>query len=468
MKAYATMSSNRSVKTLCILTFHLSVVLQLTYSFSPTIQLSALVRRRTLQTTSATSTSHDFAAADTSASHDGALSKIAKQKKRKKTSHTKWVACSSTTEVTRAIEMYAKEGDVVAELGSQLRESSTALCEVIGPDGKAVLVDIERKFPNEKKGQLRTRAMRREGDEVEFYTDRATFVETRGFEFWRDALFFQTTSTERPQYNVLVVDVSTVAGNDLDLTCISLVKEFLALNHGGFDDKDGDEECRAVIVKSGSLHNMARRLYHAQRIISGAQSIDDRYKYTQRHSSIVGAVGVKQYRETIPFVVREGDVCVEVGCHLGTTTTLIHEAAAANRESGDHSIDNINGNFAGNKIDNRGCLGVDVGSSIIKSARKKYPQLSFEVGDGFKTGSLARMKEKHFGNNTENTNYDVVYVDIGGLSGSEGLLEAVSLLSSISNSLEPRCIVIKSLCIRRLASCLVPFSEVWRKDNNML
>ena len=164
-------------------------------------------------------------------------------------------------------------------------------------------------------------------------------------------------------------------------------------------------------------------------------------------------------------------MCVEVGCHLGTTTTLIHEAAAANRESGDHSIDNINGNFAGNKIDNHnggGCLGVDVGSSIIKSARKKYPQLSFEVGDGFKTGSLARMKEKHFGNNTENTNYDVVYVDIGGLSGSEGLLEAVSLLSSISNSLEPRCIVIKSLCIRRLASCLVPFSEVWRKDNNML
>ena len=360
-------------------------------------------------------------------------------KQRKQKNKSQWIACTSTTEVTRAIERYVHNGDVVAELGSQLRESSKALCEAIGPSGKAILVDVERKFPNEKKGQKRTLAMRREGDDSDFYTDRATFVQIQTFEFWRDALFFRN---DRQKYNVLIVDISTVAGNDLELTCISLVREFLALNHGS---GAVDNPCRAVIVKSGSLHNLARRLHHAQRIISGTDSID-----CSRHStSIIGAVGVKQYRETIPFVVKVGDVCVEVGCHLGTTTTRIDEAARG-RERGC-------------------CIGVDVGSHIIKSARKKHPNLSFHVGDGFKTGALTRLKETDpAAENDDNDElervFDIVYVDIGGLSGSEGLLEAVSLLTSIGNSLNPRCIVIKSLCIRRLASCLVAFSDVWRKE----
>jgi hypothetical protein len=352
---------------------------------------------------------------------------------------TQWIACSSTTEITRAVQMYLQNGDIVAELGSQLRETSKVICETIGSAGKAMLVDVERKFPNKKKDQQRTLAMRREGGEIDFYTDRATFVEIRSFECWRDALFFQHEI--RPQYNVLVVDMSTVAGNDLDLTTISLIKEFIALNHCS----GCENSCRAVIVKSGSLHNLARRLHHAQRVITGAESID----YCNHSTTIIGSVGVKQYRQTIPLAVRKGDVCIEVGCHLGTTTALIHESAMDN--------------------DTGGCIGVDVGPHIIKSARKNYPHLQFEVGDGFKTGVLARMKEKNFRCNTsyfENDDriYDVVFVDIGGLSGSEGLLEALSLLSSISNSLNPRCIVIKSLCIRRLASCLSAFSDVWRNE----
>lgn len=44
--------------------------------------------------------------------------------------------------------------------------------------------------------------------------------------------------------DVLVVDISTVAGNDLDLTCISLLEEFTALNHGSGDT---DNKCRAVM-----------------------------------------------------------------------------------------------------------------------------------------------------------------------------------------------------------------------------
>lgn len=367
-------------------------------------------------------------------------------RKRNKTPTTKWIACSSTKEMNRAISEYIHEGDVVAELGSQLRESSSTLCEAVGPSGYAVLVDIERKSPNEKKGQDRTSAMRRNGDDTDFYSDRSTFLETKAFEFWRHALFFRNDSPRSKEgYNALVVDMSTVAGNDLELTCISLVKEFVSLNAGSGEH---DNPCRVVIVKSKSLHNLARTLHHAQRIISGSQSVIE-----QRGTAIIAAVGVEQYRQTIPYVVKKGDVCAEVGCHLGTSTVLIDEAARQDNEAD------------ADQRTNGGCVGIDIGTSIIRSAQKKYPLLSFEVGNGFKTGEISRLTNKHLSrvDSSRIRALDVVYVDIGGLSGSEGLLEAVSLLSSITNALEPRVIVIKSLCVRRLASSIVPFSDVWRE-----
>lgn len=371
-------------------------------------------------------------------------------KKRNKSPTTKWIACSSTKEMNRAISEYIREGDVVAELGSQLRESSTSLCEAVGPSGYAVLVDIERKSPNEKKGQDRTSAMRRNGDEIDFYSDRSTFLETKAFEFWRHALFFRNdVPLSKEGYNALVVDMSTVAGNDLELTCISLVKEFVSLNAGSGEH---DNPCRVVIVKSKSLHNLARRLHHAQRIISGSQSVVE-----ERGTAIIAAVGVEQYRQTIPYAVKKGDVCAEVGCHLGTSTVLIDEAA---RQDGAVEAD---------QRTNGGCVGIDIGTSIIRSAQKKYPLLSFEVGNGFKTGEISRLTNNHLSRveSSKARALDVVYVDIGGLSGSEGLLEAVSLLSSITNALGPRCIVIKSLCVRRLASSIVSFSDVWREMKSL-
>jgi co-chaperonin GroES (HSP10) len=366
------------------------------------------------------------------------------KKRKKKKKAVKWIACSTTKMVASAIQMYIKEGDTVAELGSQLRESSTALCDAIGPEGRAVLVDIQRKFPNEKKDQARTTAMRRRGEEETFYPDRATFAETKSFESWRQALFFSDKG--KSKYHGLVVDVGAVAGNDLDLTCLSLVKEFLALNTAA-DGDDEDDICRVVIIKSGSLYELAKRLFHAEKIFTGVQSLDS--GFDKGVTSIIGTVGVDEYRKTIPYVVKEGDAVIEVGSHFGTSTTLLHNAARGQQDC-DSSIG--------------GCIGVDVGAHIIKSAKKKFPNVPFEVGDAWKMAELARMKSKYFSDHPSHRVYDAVYVDVGGLSGSEGLLEAISLLSSITNSLEPRCIVIKSLCMRRLASSLVPFSEVRKME----
>ena len=50
--------------------------------------------------------------------------------------------------------------------------------------------------------------------------------------------------------------------------------------------------------------------------------------------------------------------------------------------------------------------------------------------------------------------FDLVYVDVGGLSGSDGLIESISLLEALGCALQPRAIVIKSLCMRELASRL--------------
>jgi len=327
--------------------------------------------------------------------------------------------------------------------------------------------------------------MRRRGDEEEFYKDRVTFVETKEFEVWRDALFFRgfgldadaeegersrrrsTSNVQRySRYNALVVDVSAVAGNDLELTCISLVKEFLALNKHGSGDDDGDDDgdsngdgddendnsCRVVIVKSASLHDLARRLFHAQKLFAGVQSLNA-VDAAAGTTSIIGTVGVEEYRRTIPYTVRKGDAVLEVGSHFGTTTTMLHDAARGEGQDSDAEPD-LSG----------GCIGVDVGPQIIESAKKKFPNVPFAVGDAWKTADLARLKPKYLKEHAADKSYDVVYVDVGGLSGSEGLLEAMSLLSSIANSLEPRCIVIKSLCMRRLASSLMPFSEIWKKE----
>jgi len=374
----------------------------------------------------------------------------------------RWIACSSTKELTRAVKAYVEPGDRVVELGAALRDTSTAICEAIGPSGEATLVDVKRSFPK-REDDKRTTAMRREGDDVTFYTDRSEFVEIDSFSCWRRALFFGECQNNAPlaSYDVLVADVSSIVGNDLDLQAVSLVKEFLELN----DNMPGQgTKCRVVIVKSGALNAWARRLVHAQRLFGGKISDNVRSRLAQQKQDddihvgskrfvppiVVGTVGVEEYRRTIPYIVQEGNAALELGCHLGTSTVDLHNAAF------DQS------NAIG------GCLGVDIGSKIIDGAQKRYPGVPFEVADAWHTLQLARLRSLLPGSDKGGSvGYDVVYVDVGGLSGSDGLLDSLSLLNALGNALEPRVIVIKSQCLRRLAGCLVPFSQIWQSDEEM-
>lgn len=343
----------------------------------------------------------------------------------------RWITCSSTKELAVAIKNYVRPGDSVAELGAQLREVSTAICESLSEEssGEALLVDVSRKFPKNLQG-TRTRAMRLPGDEVDFYPNVSEFVEIAELDDWRSAFGGSTTRN----FDVFVLDVNAIVGNDLEWTSLSIIREFAALY-----------QPRVVLVKSMSLNQWASRLVHGQRWILNQGQHQD---IPPTH--VIATVGVHEYRKTIPFTVKPGDSVLEVGCHFGTSTQLLHEAADA-----------------GNGEPSR-CIGVDVGSKIIREAKKKYPSIYFAVGDAWKTASLLRL-QKDFDQThqlqSKREGFDVVYIDVGGLSGNDGLLESLCLISSIINALEPRCIVIKSLCMQRLSSALTP---AWRDGRGTL
>lgn len=347
---------------------------------------------------------------------------------------TEWITCSSTKALVRAVNRLVGPDDVVAELGSQLRDVSEAIC---ANAKHVVLVDVQHKFPmNDKLGTGKT-ATRRTQDASAFEGRNATFREIACLSDWRKVLFFDHMLLEeerRPRYDVLVIDVSSILGNDLPWTLVSIIKEFQSLNEafGG--------TCKTVLIKSIGLNRLASRL------TDGAIWIDEGPK-SQVVPSVVGTVGVDQYRQTINRAVRPGDAVLEVGCHLGTSTAMIHDEASA-QESGGY------------------CIGVDVGPSIVEGARKRHARVPFSVGDAWKTADLLRIQKDYLSKHPHSNSrigFDVVYVDVGGLSGLDGLLEALCLLEALENALEPRCLIIKSKCIRLLSSTMESYWQYERK-----
>jgi hypothetical protein len=282
------------------------------------------------------------------------------------------------------------------------------------------------------------------------------FVELDQFDQWRNVVVSSIQQEQSSNFDALILDVGTMIGNDLHLTALSLANEFLKLIALKNEESSKNEEGnsirmpRVVLIKSKSLSSLARRLVHTQRLLDGTKSLPSILERSQ-HPYIIASVGVEEYRRTIPHVVREGDELLEVGCHFGRTTSILHHAAAQTTMP---SEDKDSGGF---------CIGVDIGPKIIQNAQKQYPDIPFAVCDAWRTLELLKLKKKL---SSSSLGYDIVYADIGGLSGPDGLLESLALLDALGYALEPRCIVIKSLCMNRLASQLRAFSDVWAKINN--
>ena len=375
-------------------------------------------------------------------------------------------------------------GHQVAELGSQLREVSTAICEALAKPGDghyagenelsksfghAKLVDVERRFPKSTKDGSRTNSMRlREStSDDKLFSKVSTFSEISQLNGWQGAFFSESDetdeiSTSRPKpYDIFVLDVNAIVGNDLEWTSLSIAREFDALNTNILDfdgNKHRSSSQLIVLVKSLALNQWATRLVPGQRWVSN-KGINS--AITAPH--IIATVGVQEYRNTIPFTVQPGDAVLEIGCHFGTSTILLHEAALSLGANNDSAT-------LPTKSDGY-CIGVDVGSKIIQEAVNRYPNVHFRTGDAWKTAGILRIQRDYLSSSKDRDSitdisqrreigFDVVYIDVGGLSGSDGLLEAISLISSIRFALEPRCMVIKSLCMRRLSSSLVPYWQI--------
>ena len=464
--------------------FTLSNILQLPYE---TLSLHVT------QITSVTSITPFTCLKLASASED-CTTKTKSSNKKKRQPNLPWITCVTALELQRAIQTFVRPGDHVLELGSLLSETTEVLCNQIESHGRATLLDIARKEPSSgrSKGRdpakfLNNPAPTDKSDELMkkgIYADRVQFEEIQNFQEWRRVLYNKERSS---LYDVVIVDMGAIIGNDLTLTTVSVIQEIIAhqnllaqkytSDHDPFHKtKTSHGGLRAILIKSTALSSLSRRLIHAARLMDGVTMINNEKENTSNSQNqlklqnqkyhepiLIASVGVDQYRKTIPFVVKKNDAVLEVGCHFGTSTVMLHKAATTSQyENKMNTIkESVNNEGKFSNLDGF-CIGIDIGPKVIKTAQQNYPHVPFSVGDAWRTADLMKLPfELGIRNQLRFDGYDVIYADIGGLSGPDGLLESLSLLEALHMALQPRCIVIKSLCMRRLSSSLKPFSEIW-------
>ena len=137
---------------------------------------------------------------------------------------------------------------------------------------------------------------------------------------------------------------------------------------------------------------------------------------------IIATRGVKEYRETIPAVVRPDDHVLEVGCEWGTTTAVLARYAA-------HVI------------------GTDISLKCVDRARTMRPGLDFRVLDAFDIRSVLDL----------GVPVTKVYMDLSGLSGYRGLLDLIALIQAYAGIVRPDTVVVKSGALKHFAQCCSPW-----------
>ena len=149
-------------------------------------------------------------------------------------------------------------------------------------------------------------------------------------------------------------------------------------------------------------------------------------KQLKLNTKFIGTRRVKEYRESIPVWVNEDDVVLEIGCEWGTTTTIIAQYC-------------------------KEVIGTDISPECIERARGKYPDLRFEVLDGFDARAALDLGKQ----------FTKIYIDISGLSGYRSLLDVISLLTMYATVFRPEAIVVKSGALKHFAlHCIA-----WQSDS---
>ncbi|MCH8290596.1 class I SAM-dependent methyltransferase [Candidatus Poribacteria bacterium] len=147
----------------------------------------------------------------------------------------------------------------------------------------------------------------------------------------------------------------------------------------------------------------------------------------EANTTFIGTRGVKEYRETIPVWINSNDIVLELGCEWGTTTTLIAQHC-------------------------KEVIATDISPKCIGRAREMYPDLHFEVMDGFDVKAALDLDKP----------FSKIYIDISGLSGYNSTLDTISLLMMYANVLRPEAIIVKSGALKRFAAHCI----AWKSPSN--
>lgn len=260
------------------------------------------------------------------------------------------------------------------------------------------------------------------GESIAYQTSTKQPIIFQGSSVWESINDLMQIATAN-KVHVICLEPSNLHGNDLLFDSIALIKLLQSIFSSKAISTSSTTTTTTILVKSKLLAKHAKSFVNVHDFINnGGLSNNDNTKSTNEQIvQVVSAVGVESYRDTIPYVVRPNSRVLEVGCHFGTTTSLIAKATQS---------PNI-------------VVGIDIGKVCIDRATKKYNGIQFEVIDAWDTASILKLHPSSF---------DAIYVDVGGMIGADGLFEVLGLVRQLINAYKSsgklQCIVVKSRCLR--------------------
>ncbi|MFL5807748.1 MAG: class I SAM-dependent methyltransferase [Roseiflexaceae bacterium] len=127
--------------------------------------------------------------------------------------------------------------------------------------------------------------------------------------------------------------------------------------------------------------------------------------------------GVQEYRATIPYLVQQQDVVLELGCAWGSTTHILATHS--------HMV-----------------VGTDVSPACITRARHEHPELIFAVLDAFDVRAALALGQA----------FTKIYMDLSGFSSYRALLDVIALMTMYATVFRPEAIVVKSGALKQFAS----------------
>jgi len=281
--------------------------------------------------------------------------------------------------------------DVVLEVGCQRTEVTEALC---ARAAKVVGIDIQRKtelsnsdVPNKKHYRSRT-------------------YEVGGLEFHLASPWDGRQLQQLGEFTVICMDLSVILGADLLTDGIALIRSLQQLQ---------ENSLRCVIVKSRTLSSHCRQYLNVASVLHHGGHTPMK-GISSPSCPVLCSIGVSQYRQAIGCAVGTSSNVLEIGCHFGCTTALIRKATQGV------------------------VIGVDVSKKIVANARTKYPDVKFEVADAWNPAQLLAFEVA----------FDVVFLDVGGISGYDGVLESLTLIRVLQTVFQPtlKTIVVKSRCLQ--------------------